>query len=48
MPSSAQFRTIGALKAYYAPSAKWITGPRANETLERQYEGLRKAGMPEE
>jgi adenylate cyclase len=48
MPSSAQFRTIGALKAYYAPSPKWITGPRADETLERQYDGLRKAGMPEE
>ena len=48
MPSSAQFRTIGALKAYYAPSPKWITNPRAAETLERQYEGLRKAGIPEE
>jgi hypothetical protein len=36
------------LKAYYAPSPKWITCPRADETLERQYDGLRKAGMPEE
>jgi TolB-like protein/cytochrome c-type biogenesis protein CcmH/NrfG len=42
MPSSAQLRTIAALKAFQANS-----GPRVLETLEREYEGLRKAGMPE-
>jgi hypothetical protein len=36
------------LKAYYGPPPNVNTYPRADETLERQYEGLRKAGMPEE
>jgi len=47
MPSSAQLRTIGALKAYYAQPPNVNTDPRADETLERVYEGLRKAGLPE-
>jgi tetratricopeptide (TPR) repeat protein len=47
MPSSAEFRTIGALKAYYAQPPNVNTDPRADETLERVYEGLRKAGLPE-
>jgi len=48
MPSSAQLRTIAALKAYGARFAKVNTDPREVETLEREYDGLRKAGMPEE
>jgi hypothetical protein len=48
MPSSAQLRTIGALKAYYAQSSDANADPRSDETLEREYDGLRKAGMPEE
>ena len=48
MPSSAQLRTIAALKAYDARFANVNSDPRAFETNERNYEGLRKAGMPEE
>ena len=48
MPSSEQLRTIAALKAYDARFANANSDPRALETNERNYEGLRKAGMPEE
>ncbi len=48
MPSSAQLRTIAAVKAYDARFANANSDPRASETSERNYEGLRKAGMPEE
>ena len=44
LPSSAQLRTIAALKAF---NARFSGDPRVFELLERQYEGLRKAGMPE-
>jgi tetratricopeptide (TPR) repeat protein len=46
MPSSAQLRTIAALKAYDAGFINVGRDPRYLESLEREYEGLRKAGMP--
>jgi hypothetical protein len=48
MPSSAQLRTIAALKAYDAQLTNANKDPRALECVEREYDGLRKAGMPEE
>jgi adenylate cyclase len=45
LPSSAQLRTIAALKAYNARSKQ--SDPRVLESQERSYEGLRKAGLPE-
>jgi TolB-like protein/Tfp pilus assembly protein PilF len=48
MPSSAQLRTIAALKAYEARFANVNTDPRVLESNERWHDGLRKAGMPEE
>jgi TolB-like protein/Tfp pilus assembly protein PilF len=48
MPSSAQLRTIAGLKAYNTQSTNANADPRADETYERHYEGLRKAGMPEQ
>jgi tetratricopeptide (TPR) repeat protein len=48
MPSSAQLRTIAALKANEAIFTNVNSDPRAFESLEREHEGLRKAGMPEE
>ena len=45
LPSSAGFKTIAAFKAYYsAPGGD----PARVESNERTYDGLRKAGMPEE
>jgi adenylate cyclase len=45
LPSSAQLRSIAALKAYNARSKQ--SDPRVLESQERSYEGLRKAGLPE-
>jgi tetratricopeptide (TPR) repeat protein len=47
LPSTAQLRTIAALKAYNTRFTNVNSDPRAVENLERQYDGLRKAGMPE-
>ena len=47
LPSSAQLRTIAALKAYYARYTNVNSDPRLLDHHERFYEGLRKAGMPE-
>jgi adenylate cyclase len=47
LPSSERLRTIAALKAYNAPFGGGNSDARLIESLERQYEGLRKAGMPE-
>ena len=44
LPSTGALKTIAAWKAYY--SAQGGDPPRV-EANERQYEGLRKAGMPE-
>jgi TolB-like protein/Tfp pilus assembly protein PilF len=48
LPSSAQIRTIAALKAYEARFTNVNADPRALETSQREHDGLRKAGMPEE
>jgi hypothetical protein len=48
LPSSARLRTIAAWKAYEARFTNVNTDPRILESSERKYEGLRKAGMPEE
>jgi tetratricopeptide (TPR) repeat protein len=48
MPSSAQLRTIAALKAYEARFANANPNPRVLESSERWHDGLRKAGLPEE
>ena len=40
-------KTIAAFKAYAAPYLK-MRSPRFLETYDRYYDGLRKAGMPEE
>jgi hypothetical protein len=45
LPSSAQLRTRAALKAY---EARFNGDQRVLETNEREHEGLRKAGLPEE
>jgi tetratricopeptide (TPR) repeat protein len=45
LPSTGPFKTIAAFKAYY--SAQGGDPPRV-EANERIYEGLRKAGLPEE
>jgi adenylate cyclase len=45
MPSSAQLRTIWALKAYFGPPN--LNTDRAGWTYQRVYDGLRKAGMQE-
>jgi adenylate cyclase len=47
LPSSAQLRTIAALKEYNARFTNGNSDPRVFDNLERLYEGLRKAGMPE-
>jgi adenylate cyclase len=41
-------KTIAAWKAAEAPVLRADSPPRYLETLEREYEGLRKAGMSEE
>ena len=48
LPSSAQLRRIAALKAYNARFINARSDARVLESYERDYEGLRKAGMPEE
>ena len=45
LPSTGPLKTIAAWKAYY--SAQRGDPPRV-ESNERTYDGLRKAGMPEE
>ena len=45
LPSTGPLKTIAAFKAYY--SAQGGDPPRV-ELNERTYDGLRKAGMPEE
>jgi hypothetical protein len=48
-PSIAPFKTIAAWKAYQMSQAPKQGGdPRFLEMSERSYEGLRKAGMPED
>jgi tetratricopeptide (TPR) repeat protein len=47
LSSSAGLRTIAALKAYEAGFTNVNTDPRVLESVEREYEGLRKAGLPE-
>jgi adenylate cyclase len=49
LPSTAPFKTIAAWKAYQMSQVPKRGGdPRFLEMSERSYEGLRKAGMPEE
>ena len=48
LPSNTRAGTIAALKAYNARFANVITDPRVPDNYGRLYEGLRRAGMPEE
>ena len=49
LPSTAPFKTIAAWKAYQMSKVpEQGADPRFLEMSERSYEGLRKAGMPEE
>jgi hypothetical protein len=49
LPTSAPLKTIAAWKAFYKSKVSEQGGdPRFFEINERTYEGLRKAGMPEE
>jgi tetratricopeptide (TPR) repeat protein len=49
LPSSASLKTIAAWKARYRSKvSEQHPDPRFLESNERSYEGLRKAGMPEE
>ena len=48
LPSSERLRTIAAWKRHYAQSINSNSDPRVLESYERESEGLRKAGMPEE
>jgi hypothetical protein len=45
LPSTGPLKTIAAFKAYYSAQGG---GPARVEANERVYDGLRKAGMPEE
>ena len=45
LPSTGPLKTIAAWKAYYSAQGG---GPARLEANERMYDGLRKAGMPEE
>ena len=45
LPSTGPLKTIAAWKAYYSAQGG---GPARVESNERTYDGLRKAGMPEE
>jgi hypothetical protein len=45
LPSDGALKTVAAFKAYYSSQGG---GPARVETNERTYDGLRKAGMPEE
>ena len=48
-PSTASFKTVAAWKAHLMSLApKQGVDPRFVEMSERSYDGLRKAGMPEE
>jgi hypothetical protein len=46
LPSTRPVRTIAAFRAYLSPVSD--RDPRFVEMNERTYDGLRKAGMPEE
>jgi adenylate cyclase len=48
LPSSEGLRTIVAWKQHYAQFSTSHNDPRALEAYNREYDGLRKAGMPEE
>ena len=48
LPSSARLRTIAALKTYNARFSGDARDARVLESEERSYDGLRKAGLPEE
>jgi adenylate cyclase len=48
LPSNTRAGTIAALKAYNARFANVIIDPRVPDNYGRLYEGLRRAGMPEE
>ena len=49
LPSTVRLKTIAAWKAFYNSEApKQGDDPRFVELTERMYDGLRKAGMPEE
>jgi hypothetical protein len=48
LPASERLTTIVAWKQHYAQFANSTTDPWALESYEREYEGLRKAGMREE
>jgi tetratricopeptide (TPR) repeat protein len=45
LPSTGPLKTVAAFKAYYSSQGG---GPPRVEMNERMYDGLRKAGMPEE
>jgi hypothetical protein len=45
LPSTGPLKTIAAWKAYYSSQGG---GPARVEENERTYDGLRKAGMPEQ
>jgi hypothetical protein len=48
LPSSERLKTIAAWKEYNGRFTNPKSDPRVLESIERQYDGLRKAGMPEE
>ena len=48
LPSTGPLKTIAAWKAYQMSSPQQGGDPRFVEVNERTYDGLRKAGMPEE
>jgi TolB-like protein/cytochrome c-type biogenesis protein CcmH/NrfG len=48
LPSSGRLKTIAAFKEYNARFSNPKSDPRVLESIERQYDGLRKAGMPEQ
>jgi hypothetical protein len=48
LPVSERLKTIGAWKKHDAQFINQQSGPRVIDIYDRIYEGLRKAGMPEE
>ena len=48
LPSNTRLSTIAALKAHNARFANATIDPRVPDNYDRLYEGLRRAGMPEE
>jgi hypothetical protein len=48
LPSNTRAGTIAALKAYNVRFANVTIDPRVPDNYDRLYEGLRKAGLPEE